>query len=65
MVVAGLPFLRVELTQANAKILPKDASARQVDDAIDEDFASDPADRIVVVASNGQIAAAALRDLRA
>jgi RND superfamily putative drug exporter len=64
MVVAGLPFLRVELTQANAKILPKDASARQVDDAIDTDFASDPADRIVVVASNARIAADALRDLR-
>jgi uncharacterized membrane protein YdfJ with MMPL/SSD domain len=64
MVVAGLPFLRVELTQANAKILPKDASARHVDDAIEEGFSSDPADRIVVVASNGQIARAALRDLR-
>lgn len=64
MVVAGLPFLRVELTQANAKILPKDASARVVDDAIDEHFASDPADRVVVVASNGEVAAAALQDLR-
>jgi uncharacterized membrane protein YdfJ with MMPL/SSD domain len=63
MVFAGLPFLRVELTQANAKILPKDASARQVDDAIDENFPSDPADRIVVVASNGQVAREALRDL--
>jgi RND superfamily putative drug exporter len=54
----------VELTQANAKILPKDASARVVDDAIDEHFSSDPADRVVVVASNAQVAAAALRDLR-
>jgi uncharacterized membrane protein YdfJ with MMPL/SSD domain len=64
MVVAGLPFLRVELTQANAKILPQEASARQVDDAIDEHFAADPADRIVVVAQNGAIAQAALGDLR-
>jgi uncharacterized membrane protein YdfJ with MMPL/SSD domain len=64
MVVAGLPFLRVELTQANAKILPKDASARQVDDAIGNRFASDPADRIVVVASNRPAARAARRDLR-
>jgi uncharacterized membrane protein YdfJ with MMPL/SSD domain len=63
MVAAGLPFLRVELTQANAKILPQNASARQVDDAIQEDFASDPADRIVVVASNQQIARAALDNL--
>jgi uncharacterized membrane protein YdfJ with MMPL/SSD domain len=65
MVAAGLPFLRVELTQANAKILPKDASARQVDDAIDENFASDPADRIVVVASNAGVARSALQSLDA
>jgi uncharacterized membrane protein YdfJ with MMPL/SSD domain len=65
MVVAGLPFLRVELTQADAQILPKDASARQVDDAIQENFASDPADRIVVVASSARGAAAAQRDLSA
>jgi uncharacterized membrane protein YdfJ with MMPL/SSD domain len=64
MVFAGLPFLRVELTQANAKILPEDASARQVDDAITEHFASDPADRIIVVASNAAVARAALLDLR-
>ncbi len=64
MVAAGLPFLRVELTQANAKILPEDASARQVDDAIDEHFAADPADRIVVVASNAAVADAALSNLR-
>src|SRR4051794_5794667 len=62
MVFAGLPFLRVELTQANAQILPMDASARQVDDAIDENFTSDPADRIVVVASNARVARAAQRD---
>jgi len=64
MVFASLPFLRVELTQANAKILPKDASARQVDDAIQANFASNPADRIIVVASNERVAAAALKDLR-
>jgi RND superfamily putative drug exporter len=65
MVFAGLPFLRVELTQANAKILPKDASARQVDEAVQQNFSSDPADRIVVVAANAQIAQAAVRDLSA
>jgi uncharacterized membrane protein YdfJ with MMPL/SSD domain len=63
MVVAGLPFLRVELTQANAQILPTDASARQVDDAIQENFSSDPADRIVVVAASRPVAVAARRDL--
>ncbi len=49
MVVAGLPFLRVELTQANAKILPATSSARQVDNAVGKRFAFDPADRLVVV----------------
>jgi len=64
MVFASLPFLRVELTQANARILPRDASARQVDDAIQANFAADPADRIVVVASNEQGAMAALRGFK-
>jgi uncharacterized membrane protein YdfJ with MMPL/SSD domain len=64
MVLAGLPFLRVDLTQANAKILPSDAGARQVDDAVNAGFASDPADRIVVVAQNRRSARAARRSLR-
>jgi uncharacterized membrane protein YdfJ with MMPL/SSD domain len=65
MVIAGLPFLRVELTQANAKILPRDAGARQVDDALAKRFASNPADRIVVVLPNRQRAKAAAVSLRA
>lgn len=48
MVVAGLPFLRVELTRADARVLPTDASARQVDRAIQAGFPSDPATGIVV-----------------
>jgi uncharacterized membrane protein YdfJ with MMPL/SSD domain len=48
MVVAGLPFLRVELTRADARVLPKDASARQVDREIQRGFPSDPATGIVV-----------------
>jgi RND superfamily putative drug exporter len=59
MIVAGLPFLRVELTQANAKILPSDASARQVDSAVAKRFAFDPADRIVLVFPTEQEAATA------
>jgi uncharacterized membrane protein YdfJ with MMPL/SSD domain len=64
MVVAGLPFLRVELTQANAQILPSDASARQVDDAVATRFTSDPSDLVVVVAGKPQTAAAAAHSLR-
>jgi uncharacterized membrane protein YdfJ with MMPL/SSD domain len=48
MVVAGLPFLRVDLTRADARVLPKDASARQVDREIKRGFPSDPATGIVV-----------------
>jgi len=63
MVVAGLPFLRVELTQASAKILPADASARQVDDAVGKRFAFDPADRVVIVAPTRASAVNARRKL--
>jgi uncharacterized membrane protein YdfJ with MMPL/SSD domain len=49
MVVAGLPFLRVELTRADATVLPKDAGARHVDRVIRREFPFNPADRIVVV----------------
>lgn len=59
MVVAGLPFLRVELTQANAKILPADASARQVEEAAGNRFASDPADSVLLTCSSAKQAAEA------
>jgi RND superfamily putative drug exporter len=49
MVIAGLPFLRVELTRADATVLPTDATARQVDSEIRSSFPADPASRIVVV----------------
>jgi RND superfamily putative drug exporter len=49
MVIAGLPFLRVELTRADATVLPKDATAHQVDSEIRSSFPADPASRIVVV----------------
>jgi uncharacterized membrane protein YdfJ with MMPL/SSD domain len=64
MVLAGLPILRVELTQANARILPRTASARQVDDIVAKQFASNPADRIVVVARNRPTARAAAHQFR-
>jgi uncharacterized membrane protein YdfJ with MMPL/SSD domain len=65
MVIAGLPFLRVELTQANARILPTSASARQVDDAVAARFAFNPADLIVIVESNRADARAAAHSLAA
>jgi RND superfamily putative drug exporter len=65
MVVAGLPFLRVQLTQANAKILPADASARQVDEALSNRFASDPADSVVLTSASKKQAAKAKTQLAA
>ncbi|MSO41000.1 MAG: MMPL family transporter [Solirubrobacterales bacterium] len=49
MIVAGLPFLRVALTRADSRVLPADASARQVDVVIKSKFAANPSDQIVVV----------------
>jgi uncharacterized membrane protein YdfJ with MMPL/SSD domain len=49
MVFAGLPFLRVELTQANAQILPAGASAHEVERVVAARFEVDPADRMFLV----------------
>src|SRR4029453_19218601 len=47
MVTAGIPFLRVELTRADADVLPKGASAREVEDVVNQRFMSDPGDQIL------------------
>jgi len=64
MIVAGVPFLRVQLTQANAKILPASASARQVDQQLSKRFSANPADRVVVVTPSRPRALAAAHTLR-
>ncbi|MGH2954627.1 MAG: MMPL family transporter [Solirubrobacterales bacterium] len=38
LVVAGLPFLRLEFTSVDAQVLPSSASARQVDDVLRAEF---------------------------
>jgi RND superfamily putative drug exporter len=62
MVALSLPFLRVELTRADAGVLPAASSAHQVDNAIDKRFAGDPSSVIDVVlterASAPELAAA-------
>jgi uncharacterized membrane protein YdfJ with MMPL/SSD domain len=63
MFAAGLPFLRVELTQANAKILPPDASAHIVEEAVTNKFATDPADIMVLALPTRQQALTARRML--
>jgi len=49
MIVAGLPFLRVELTQADARSLPPDTSARAVDEQLRSRFAADPGASLIVL----------------
>jgi RND superfamily putative drug exporter len=49
MLVASIPVARVELTRADASILPSSQSAQRVDAAIDESFAGDPGSVITVV----------------
>ena len=49
MIAAGLPMLRLEITRADATVLPQDSSARQVDQLIQEDFGSDPSSSLTVV----------------
>jgi uncharacterized membrane protein YdfJ with MMPL/SSD domain len=64
MVVAGLPFLRVELTRANSAVLPPDSSARQVAEAVGSDFKIDPSSRVVVLVESGDPRSEGIRDGR-
>ena len=38
MIVLGLPFLRVDFTSVDARVLPADSEIRAVDDALKQDF---------------------------
>lgn len=49
MILAGIPSLRLELTRADAAVLPEEKSAHQVDLALRTEFESDPSSRIVVL----------------
>jgi uncharacterized membrane protein YdfJ with MMPL/SSD domain len=53
MLAAGLPFLRVELTRADAKTLPTDSSARAVDASLDKHFNVNPTSSVIVVLPRG------------
>ena len=41
LIVAGLPFLRIQFTQIDARVLPTSSTARQVDDVLRRDFPGD------------------------
>lgn len=42
LLTLGIPFLDVEFTSVDASVLPESASARQVSDALEEDFPNTP-----------------------
>ena len=49
LIVAGLPFLGLKFTGVDASVLPKDRSARVVDDALKRDFPPNLATPVTVV----------------
>ena len=49
MLVAALPLERLQLSRADARVLPRDNSARLVDTAVRSNFRDDPADSIILV----------------
>ena len=53
LLAVGIPFLRVELTRADASVLPADATARAVDADLKERFESDPTSSLLVVVPSG------------
>lgn len=48
--VAGLPFLRVQLGEAGARLLPRSFESRQVADAVEQRFGDRGLDPVIVVA---------------
>jgi uncharacterized membrane protein YdfJ with MMPL/SSD domain len=51
MLIAALPLQRLELTRADARVLPSDNSARMVDSIVRAHYRNDPADSILLVQS--------------
>jgi len=49
MLVAALPLQRLQLSRADARVLPADNSARLVDTTVRSNFRDDPADSVLLV----------------
>ncbi len=54
LLVLGIPFLRIEFTGVDASVLPKERSARMVDDTIRAEFPPGPTSPMTVVAGVGE-----------
>jgi RND superfamily putative drug exporter len=53
MLACAIPLLHLQLTRADARVLPQDNSARLVDTALRANFREDPADSVLVVVPPG------------
>ena len=53
MIVLGLPFLRVDFTSVDARVLPADSKARMVSDALERDFPPNRTTPVYVIAEAG------------
>ncbi len=54
LLVLGSQFLRVEFTGFSAENLPKSSEPRQVDEALNADFAANPSSSVIVSATAGR-----------
>jgi RND superfamily putative drug exporter len=61
LIVMGIPFLGIKFTDVDASVLPRDHSARVVDDAIKKEFPSDVTSPIGVVVARRDAAEFARR----
>ncbi len=53
LLLLGSQFLRIEFTGFSAKNLPESSEARQVDDALDREFPTNPSSAVIVAATAG------------
>jgi uncharacterized membrane protein YdfJ with MMPL/SSD domain len=53
MLACAVPLLHLQLTRADARVLPQDNSARLVDNALRANFREDPANSVLVVVPPG------------
>ena len=54
LIALALPFTAIKLTTTNPSTLPLSASARQVSDALERDFARDPARTALILTNNAR-----------
>jgi uncharacterized membrane protein YdfJ with MMPL/SSD domain len=62
LIALGIPFLGIEFTSVDAQVLPEEASARQVDDAMRADFPPFRDSPVTLAVTGGRAEAARIAD---